>query len=317
MSYFRWSLIVVSVASLLMAGGCAKEAEEKVEQAGQDLAEAWEAEKAAAVRELNLAVEKTSDDIAAIRERAARLETQGAAAAAEAWHSMANRMEAARDATVGEINALENAGAETWADARDAAADAVAKLDASWEAEKAAIAQDAREFVDATSENVAAMRERAAELEAAGANAAAAAWHRAAEKMEQAGEAASREIEALENATADEWHAAADAASDAVAEGEEMGAHLESFAVEVKNKFVEVAQSIIDTSVQNLQLAAADEWQEIVAALEEGQRQAAAELKKVEEAGEGAWAELRHGFVAAYHDLRDANRKALEHLKEI
>lgn len=327
MSHAHWTVCAVLAACLLFASGCAREAEEKVAEAGQDLQQAWEAEKAAAAAELRKSVDAISEDIAGIRARAAELEAKGEAAAAAAWHGAADRMAAARDAAAREIRALEDAGADAWQAASDSASAAVAKLGDTWETEKAAAVAAMKKTVDAASEKAAAMRARAVELEKAGAAAAADAWHRMADGLETARDAAAREVRAVEDAAAGALHVAVGTAAVAVVGVEELLSHAAAFTADAWHDFVAGARSIVEKSERELawakqklidaEEAAEEEWHVIVAELEEKQQAAAAELKKIEEAGEDAWSEMAHGFVAAYHDLRDASRRAVDRLGEI
>ncbi len=321
MARTHWNWIAVALAALMMASGCAREAEEKVAEAGQNLEEAWQAERAAAAEEMHKAVDAISEDIQVIRERAARLEAAGAAEAAKAWHATADKLAAARDAAKQDIRALEEATADGWQAAHDKASAAVAKLDSVWETEKAAIAAQMRESIDEASEKIEAARARAAELEQAGAEKAAAAWHRMGERLASARDAAAEDVEELENAAAGAWHAAADAASDSVVKLGQMGRHAEAFAAATKDAFVAGARRVVEMAEKDLtwakeKLANADdaakeEWHQLVTEFEEKQQVAAAELRKVEEASGDAWADMAHGFVAAYHDLHDAGAKAI------
>ena len=63
--------------------------------------------------------------------------------------------------------------------------------------------------------------------------------------------------------------------------------------------------------------AVREEWHEIVTGLENARENAAAELGRLEDAGEDAWHEMKHGFVEAYHDLRDASERAAKRLSEV
>ena len=110
-------------------------------------------------------------------------------------------------------------------------------------------------------------------------------------------------------------------------EVERAGARIAAFASESKDEFVAEARAAVEEAERDLgwakdQLAKADDaaradWQALVDELEEHQRRAVAELEKIEEAEEDAWAELRHGFIAAYHDLKVASSRAAERLAEV
>ena len=113
----------------------------------------------------------------------------------------------------------------------------------------------------------------------------------------------------------------------AIQELERAGARAAAFAAEEKDKFMAEAKAVVEESERELawakeQLAKADdaaraEWQHLVDELEEKHDKAVAELTAIENAAEGAWAELRHGFVNAYHDLKVASKLAMEQLGQI
>lgn len=54
-------------------------------------------------------------------------------------------------------------------------------------------------------------------------------------------------------------------------------------------------------------------WRELGDRMEDS-KHAAAKLESIEEACEGAWAELAFGFVDAYQDLSDASERAIDQL---
>jgi SWI/SNF-related matrix-associated actin-dependent regulator 1 of chromatin subfamily A len=217
----------------LVATGCARKAEEKVAEAGQDLKDAWRAERDAAVTTLKKSVEASAQEAERLREGIAGLER-----------------EAKRDA--------------------------------------AAVARRTLDGLEAT---------RAA---------------------------AAREIAALERAEEHAWKAAHETAVAAARKIEQAGARAARFAAATKDEFVAEARAAVQEGERELawardRLAAAGEAtraeaQALVNDLDAKQRKAAAELRRVENASEGAWAEMRHGFVAAYHDLADASARARERL---
>jgi len=226
-----WMLAVVVIG--LVATGCARKAEEKVAEAGQDLKDAWRAERDAAVTTLKKSVEASAQEAERLREGIAGLER-----------------EAKRDA--------------------------------------AAVARRTLDGLEAT---------RAA---------------------------AAREIAALERAEEHAWKAAHETAVAAARKIEQAGARAARFAAATKDEFVAEARAAVQEGERELawardRLAAAGEAtraeaQALVNDLDAKQRKAAAELRRVENASEGAWAEMRHGFVAAYHDLADASARARERL---
>ena len=337
----KWMWTAVVLSTFLALSGCAREADEKVSEAEQDLEEAWEAEKAAAVEEMRKIENSVSEDLDAIRTRAQELEARGEEAAAEAYHAIADRLEAARDEAAREIRALEQATADTWRAARDSAQEAVKKLEDVWMEEKKAVLAEMNKLLEATSERVAAIRDRAVELEEEGKEAAARAWHTMADRMEAARDAAARDIRIIEEASArglrkaehlaaDAFYVAIGAAALGVDELYTLESHAAAFLADVKDDFVVGARAAWDKTGEELELAkekmiAAEqageeavrqEWHEIVTDLENARENAAEVLRRLEEAGEGAWQEEKHGFVEAYHDLRDASARAVERLRE-
>ena len=143
-----YPLLLIS-SMLLLATGCSQEAEDKVAEAGQDLQAAWQAEKEAAVEQMKATMESVSEDVDAVRNRARQLENEGEAAAAMAWNDVAEKLESAQDAAANDLQALEDAGADTWQSARDRAQASMERLDETWDEGRAAIAASFRESVDA------------------------------------------------------------------------------------------------------------------------------------------------------------------------
>jgi hypothetical protein len=224
-------LVVVVLA--LVAGGCARKAEEKVAEAGQDLKDAWKAERDAAVATLKKSVEISAREAERLREGVAGLEREAKREAAAVARRTLDGLEASRAAAV-------------------------------------------------------------------------------------------REIAALESAEENAWKAAHDRAVGVARTFEQAGARAVRFAAATKDEFVAEARVAVQEGERELawareRLAAADEATRaealaLVNDLEAKQKKAAAELRRVENAGEAAWAEMRHGFVAAYHDLADASVRARERL---
>jgi colicin import membrane protein len=227
------SWVLVAVVLGLVATGCARKAEDKVAEAGEDLKDAWRAERDAAV---------------------AALKTSAAAAAQES--------ERLREGIVG--------------------------LEREAKQEAAAVARRTLDGLEATRT------------------------------------AAERDVAALESAGEDAWKAAQETAEGAVRKLAQAGARAARFAASTKDEFVAEARAAVHEGERELswardRLAAADaatraEAQALVNDLEAKQKKAAAELRRVENASEGAWAEMRHGFVAAYHDLAEASVRARERL---
>jgi len=211
--------------------------------------------------------------------------------------------------------------------AADKVGEAEHDLAEAWEAERDAAVAEMKASIDATSREIEKMHERIAELEAEGQAEAAEAWRRTAAGLEAARDAAAREVEVLEKAGAEAWESTKDSAAAAIKELERVGERAAAFASEAKDEFVAEARAAVEEGERELawakeKLAEADEaaredWQKVVNKLEQKQRKLVAELQKIEEAGSDAWAELRHGFVAAYHDLRDASKRAMKRLGEI
>jgi hypothetical protein len=233
MRFGRWGWVFVLVALGLGTASCARKAEEKVAEAGQDLKDAWKAERDAAVSTLKKGVAASAREAERLREGIAGLEAQAK---------------------------------------RDAAAVAKRTLDG----------------------------------------------------LEAARVTAEREVAALELAGEQGWKAANEMAAGAVRTLEQTGARAARFAAGTRDEFVAEARAVVQEGERELawardRLASAEqasraEAQALVSDLEAKQKRAVAELRRVEAAGEGAWAEMRHGFVAAYHDLAEASARARERL---
>jgi hypothetical protein len=229
----RWGWVVAVVALGLVATGCARKAEEKVAEAGQNIKDAWKAERDAAVASLKKSVETAGQEAERLREGIAGLEREAK---------------------------------------RDAAAVAKRTLDG----------------------------------------------------LEASRAAAAREIAALERAEEHAWKAAQETAVGVARKFEQAGARAARFATATKDEFVAEARAVVQEGDRELawareRLAAADEATRaeahaLVNDLEAKQKKATAELRRIENASEGAWAEMRHGFVAAYHDLADASVRARDRL---
>lgn len=212
-------------------------------------------------------------------------------------------------------------------EAADKMVEAEQDLAAAWQAERDAAVAEMKAGITAADERIAAMRAHAAELEAQAEAEAAAAWRRTADHLAEARDAAAREVAALESAGAQAWQSTKDGAAKAVAAMEHAGRRAEAFAAETRDAFVAEARAVVEEGERDLafamqKLAEADEaakedWQKIVNELDEKQRAAVAELARIEAAAADAWADLRHGFVAAYHDLRVASAKAVEDLGDM
>ena len=141
---------------------------------------------------------------------------------------------------------------------------------------------------------------------------------------------AARGLRQAEHLAADAFFVTIGAAALAVNELHELGSHAAAFVAEAKDDFVAGARAVWEKTGEELELAkekmiaaeqageeaVREEWQEIVTGLETARENAAEELRRLEEAGEGAWHEMKHGFVEAYHDLRDASKRAAERLSE-
>lgn len=196
-----------------------------------------------------------------------------------------------------------------------------------WRAERDAAVQAMRSDIDSVNRQVDAIRARAAELEGEAEAGAAELWRRTADELESVRNAAARDIEALENAGADAWESTKHAASESIEGLARAERRVAAFAAETKDEFVAGARAAVEESERELVWAkeklaeagdrAKEEWHDAVEVLEEKHRAAMAELDKVERADAEAWNDMRHGFVAAYHDLQDASERAAAHFEEI
>lgn len=217
-------------------------------------------------------------------------------------------------------------GAGCAREATEKVAEAGRDLEAAWKAEKDAAVKLMTQSVDASARQVEEMRAKAAALEHGASNDAAKAWRRVAEGLEAERVAAARDLQAAEGAAKEAWDGAHTAAKAAVQRLERAGKRAAALAGDTKDEFVAEARGIVREGEQELawaraQLAAAGDAtrkdsQALVADLEAKQKKAAAELQRIETADAKAWAELRHGFVAAYHDLADAGTRARQRLAE-
>ena len=217
-------------------------------------------------------------------------------------------------------------GAGCAREATEKVAEAGRDIDDAWKAEKNAAVRLMTQSVDASARQIEEMRAKAAAFEQAAANDAARAWRRMADGLEAERVAAARDLQAAEGAAKEVWEGAHTAAKAATQRLERAGKRAAALTAETKDEFVAEARAIVAEGEQELtwaraQLAAASDatrkdWQTLVADLEARQKRAAAELHRIEAADASALAELRHGFVAAYHDLADASKRARQRLAE-
>lgn len=200
-------------------------------------------------------------------------------------------------------------------------------LEEAWKAERDAAVSEMKKGIDGASREIELMRARAVELERAAQADAAAAWNSAADRLAEARDAAAREVQVLEKAGAEAWESTKQAAAATTRTLERASARAAAFAADAKEEFVAEARAAVEEVDRELawakeKLAAADgavrkEWQVLVDELERERNRTVAELHKIEEAAADAWAEMRHGFVAAYHDLRDASKRAMKSLGSV
>jgi hypothetical protein len=206
--------------------------------------------------------------------------------------------------------------------AEEKVAEAGQDLKDAWKAERDAAVAGLKKGLEASAQEAERLREGIAGLEREGKREAAAVARRTLDGIEAARAEAAREIAQVESAEEHAWQVAQEKAVRAARMFEQAGARAARFAAGTRDEFVAEARAAVLEGERELawareRLAAADasaraEAQALVNDLETKQKRAAAELRRVENASAGAWAEMRHGFVAAYHDLAEASVRARE-----
>jgi hypothetical protein len=209
--------------------------------------------------------------------------------------------------------------------AEEKVAEAGQDLKDGWRAERDAAVATLKKSVEASEQEAERLKENIAGLEREAKREAAAVARRTLDGLEASRAAAARQIAALESAGEDSWNAAHETAVGVARKAEQAGARVARFAAARKDEFVAEMRAAVQEGERELawareRLAAADEAtragaQALVNDLEAKQKKAAAELRRVENASEGAWAEMRYGCIAAYHDLADASARARARLE--
>lgn len=113
---FTWA--ATALAALLVLSGCAQEAEDKVGEAGQDPAEAWEDARDQAAESMAALGQTWDEEKAAVAElaRARDRLAEAEGEAVEEWQQVVDGLEERRDKAMAEFRALEDAGADAWVD---------------------------------------------------------------------------------------------------------------------------------------------------------------------------------------------------------